>query len=792
MREKIMRVLFGDANKRQLKKYTPIVEKINSFEPEISQLSDADLTAKTAGFKSELSAGKTLDDLLPEAFAVVREAGKRVLNMRPFDVQLMGGIVMHQGGIAEMKTGEGKTLVSTLSAYLNALEGKGVYIVTVNDYLAKRDSEWMGQIFSFLGLTVGLVQSNIPPEERIKAYAADITYGTNNEFGFDYLRDNLAWDKESCCQTRRHFAIIDEVDSILIDEARTPLIISGPVQDSTEKYVDVVKAVRTLEADKDFTLDEKHKNVILTDDGVEKLEAAFGVDTIYSVENMSLAHMSIQCLRALYLYQNEVDYVVKDGQVMIVDEFTGRILEGRRYSDGLHQSIEAVEGVDIQEESQTLASVTYQNYFRMFPKLAGMTGTAATEAEEFEKIYGLNVVSMPTNKPIIRKDQADLIYKTKNGKLNAIVNKIKELNEKGQPVLVGTIAIEGSEELSKALRKAGVSHKVLNAKYHEKEAEIITSAGEKGSVTIATNMAGRGTDIKLGAGVKDLGGLFVLGTERHESRRIDNQLRGRAGRQGDEGETRFFVSLEDSLMRLFGSDRIKTVMDKLGMDEDTPIEHGLITSSIRKAQEKVEKYHFGVRKQILQFDDVLNKQRETVYALRDRLIQNVKLSDKVLEVIADILHTYETQLFPEGKVNWTTEKRAELAVLLQVIFPANNTAEAINIGLEKDGINGVIKLFQNTYLSKIKAYPPGLFEAMVVKRTMLMTLDRKWIDHLHNMDALREGIGLRAYGQKDPLIEYKVEGFDMFKDMLHAVNEEAISMILRAEIMKEQESVEQK
>ncbi len=786
-KESLLKLLFGDTNQKQVRQYTPIVQKINEFEHQLSDLSDDNLKEKTPYFKERLANGETLDQLLPEAFAVVREASKRVLGMRHFDVQMIGGIVLHEGKISEMKTGEGKTLVSTLAAYLNALEGKGVYIVTVNDYLAKRDSEWMGKLFEFLGLSVGLIQSNMRQDVRIAAYQADITYGTNNEFGFDYLRDHLLMDISECCQTRRHYAIIDEVDSILIDEARTPLIISGPIKNSTAKYIKVAKTINTLEKEVDFTLEEKTKTATLTEDGIQKIEAAFGVDTIYSIETMEIAHMAVQCLRAKYLFKNEVDYVVKDGEVMIVDEFTGRILDGRRYSEGLHQAIEAMEGVKIKEESQTLASITYQNYFRLFPKLSGMTGTAATEAEEFLKIYSLPVVTIPTNQPVKRQDNADLVYKTKVEKYKAIVTQIKELHQKRQPVLVGTISIDISELISRLLKKEGIPHNVLNAKYHEKEAEIIAKAGQKGAVTIATNMAGRGTDIVLGEGVVELGGLVVIGSERHESRRIDNQLRGRSGRQGDPGETRFYVALDDDLMRLFGSDRIAKVMDALGMPEDTPIEHSLITRSIQKAQSKVEKYYFGIRKQILQYDDVISKQRNTMYALRMQLMAGQHVQLKVQEMINDLIDGYITQLFPENKVEWNDEAVELMCEQLQVAFPIKNIKEVMDRSKTDPKLSFLKQTIFNVYLSKTNRYPEHIFEEIVSKRAILTTLDRKWVDHLHNMDVLREGIGLRAYGQRDPLIEYKLEAFSMFKEMIQSVREESISVIMRAEIVVNKE-----
>ena len=783
---KLLTTFLGDPHVRRLKEFTPLVEQINALESPLLGLSDAELAEKTTLFRQRLSEGLALDTLLPEAFAVVREASKRVLGLRHFDVQLIGGMVLHRGGIAEMKTGEGKTLMSTLAAYLNALEGKGVYLVTVNDYLARRDSEWMGQIFRFLGLTVGLIQSGMSPENRILAYQSDITYGTNNEFGFDYLRDNLVFDAAQMCQARRHFAIIDEVDSILIDEARTPLIISGAVAQSVSRYTSIAAVVRNFQIETHFTVEEKHKNAVLTEAGIVALEKALGLDNLYSAEHMEIPHIAVQCLRALHLFHVDVDYVVKDGEVIIVDEFTGRLMEGRRYSDGLHQSIEAIEGVLVQEESQTLASVTFQNYFRLFPKLAGMTGTALTEEAEFGNIYGLEVFVIPTHRAISRQDLPDLVYKSKMEKYRAIVQDIKAAHEKGQPVLVGTISIEISELLSKMLTKERIPHSVLNAKQHEKEAEIVANAGQKGRVTIATNMAGRGTDIALGEGVCDVGGLYVIGSERHESRRIDNQLRGRSGRQGDPGLSRFYVSLEDELMRLFGSERIRGIMDRLGMPDDTPIEHGMISKSIARAQTKVEQYHFGIRKQILQYDDVLNQQRESVYRLR----RDVLLANGLDAVVKDLVFKWVTT-----EIAQTFEKQPQVshpgyaAFVSRVshVFPIQNMDEVMPTLFSKPGGLAVSlsdSLYQ-FYLFRKNENHPDVFETFVVRRILLMTLDRKWIDHLHNMESLREGIGLRAYGQRDPLIEYKIESYDMFLSLMHGVSEEALGAIVRATIVTE-------
>ncbi|RAP37791.1 preprotein translocase subunit SecA [Candidatus Marinamargulisbacteria bacterium SCGC AAA071-K20] len=779
----IIRKIVGDPQQKLIKHFQPSVDAINALESQFESQSDEDLVSNTEKFRKRLQNGETLDDILPEAFSVVRECSKRVLKMRHFDVQLIGGMVLHTGCIAEMKTGEGKTLMSTLPAYLNALEGKGVYIVTVNDYLAKRDSEWMAQIFNYLGLSVGLIQNNMSPQDRLEAYKADITYGTNNEFGFDYLRDNLAWDLDQCSQTRRHYAIIDEVDSILIDEARTPLIISGPIEDSTSKYLKLSMVVKTLKNEIDFTLEEKHKNVVLTDSGVDKLEKELNVENIYTVENMDIAHMAVQCLRAIHLYKKDVDYVVKNGEIYIVDEFTGRLMEGRRYSDGLHQSIEAIEGLKIREESQTLASITFQNYFRMFDKLAGMTGTALTEASEFENIYSLSVSPIPTNKPMIREDKSDVVYKTKDEKYKAIVNDIAKLNKEGKPVLVGTIAIETSELLSRMLTKKGVIHTVLNAKQHEKEADIISSAGKKGAVTIATNMAGRGTDIVLGEGVVSCGGLHVIGSERHESRRIDNQLRGRSGRQGDPGWSRFYVSLDDELMRLFGSDRIARVMDRLGVPSDTPIEHGLISKSIEKAQSKVEKYHFGMRKQILQYDDVMNKQRESIYGIRRRMMELKKVEELTKEIIRDLVST----ILSEVEAEKTKGISISCVDQLKAIFPIENISSYKGKKYNEVIKSEIIDLCHSFYKSRRDEYPAGLFDEVVTKRVFMMNLDRKWVDHQSNMDVLREGIGLRAYGQRDPLIEYKREAFDLFRSLLFDIYQESWQLINRAALVSEDE-----
>jgi preprotein translocase subunit SecA len=737
--------LIKSADERKIKTYQPLVARINELEPEVQKLSDEELRDQTRIFKERLAQGETLDQLLPEAFAVVREASIRTIGLRHFDVQLMGGIILHQGKIAEMKTGEGKTLVATLAVYLNALEGKGVHVVTVNDYLAKRDSEWMGPIYRALGLSVGVIQHWMEAAERKAAYAADVTYGTNNEFGFDYLRDNMALSLEECVQRELHYAIVDEVDSILIDEARTPLIISGVVQDTVQNYLKANEIARRLTKGVDFTTDEKTKNAILTEHGIKKIEKMLGIDYLFDLAHIDLAHQIIQSLRAWHLFQKNVDYVVKEGEVIIVDEFTGRLMIGRRYSEGLHQAIEAKEGVEVREESQTLATITFQNYFRLYKKLAGMTGTAKTEEEEFWKIYGLEVIVVPTYKPVIRIDYPDLVYKNKRAKFHAVVNEIEHWHQMGRPVLVGTISIENSELLSEMLRRRGIPHHVLNAKHHEKEAEIIAKAGQKGMVTISTNMAGRGTDIVLGEGVVELGGLHVIGTERHESRRIDNQLRGRAGRLGDPGSSRFYVSLEDDLMKFFGSQRVAAMMERLGIDEDTPIEHRFITKAIENAQKKVEQYHFSIRKQVLEFDDVMNRQRETIYALRRRILEGKNLKEKILEMIGQMA---EEQ--PE-------EERKE--------FKERLIAD---------------------YFAKEKEVGESLMRE-IEKQVMLRVLDAAWIEQLHNLDVLREGIGLRGWGGRDPLIEYKIEGYAMFQEMMRGVREQILDMILKVQVTREEE-----
>ena len=763
------------------------VEKINELEPSLEGLSDASLVAKTAYFKERIENGESLEDILPEAFAVVREASRRVLGMRHFDVQLLGGICLHEGKIAEMRTGEGKTLVATLPTYLNALTGNGVHIITVNDYLAKRDSEWMGKLYRFLGLSVGLIVHGLSFNERKESYSADITYGTNNEFGFDYLRDNMVIYADQMVQRELNYAIVDEVDSILVDEARTPLIISGPGDKSTELYGVVAKAIIQLKEGEDYTVDEKAKAVLPTEFGIAKIEKALNVTNLYDHENIELSHHFNQALRAKALMHRDRDYVVRDGEVVIVDEFTGRLMFGRRYSDGLHQAIEAKEGVKVERESQTLATITFQNYFRMYGKLAGMTGTAKTEEDEFLKIYGLPVIVIPTNKEIARVDFPDVIYKTKKAKYKAVIEAIKEANAKGQPVLVGTTSIAQSEELSIVLKKSGIQHNVLNAKYHEMEAQIISGAGQKGAVTIATNMAGRGTDIVLGEGVAELGGLHIIGTERHESRRIDNQLRGRAGRQGDNGSSRFYLSLEDDLMRLFGSDNIASIMDKLGMDENEPIEHQLITRSIEQAQKKVEGRNFDIRKHVLQYDDVMNQQREVIYGQRRQILMGEGLKENIMSMINQMIDQYmdlyaNEKLYPEDwDVNSLAESCTNLFAPKGRLVPEE--LEKFSRDELKDELYSVAKEAYDLREAMFGA--DGMRE--LEKVVMLKVVDNKWIEHLDHMDMLREGITLRAYGQRDPLIEYKIEAFDMFERMIANIQEEIARTVFQVNIVVQPE-----
>ena len=782
-----LKKLFGDDNENEIRRMEEYVERINALEPAMKQLSDASLAAKTVEFRQRLENGETLELLLPEAFAVVREASLRTTGMRHFDVQLLGGVTLHEGKIAEMKTGEGKTLVATLPVYLNALEGKGVHLVTVNDYLAKRDSEWMGQIYRFLGLSVGLIAHGLDFADRKAAYAADITYGTNNEFGFDYLRDNMVIYAEQMVQRPLHYAIVDEVDSILIDEARTPLIISGPGEKSTDLYYVLAKVVPKLREGEVFTIDEKLHTVAPTEAGIAKAERALNVKNLYENENMELSHHFNQALRAHALMHRDKDYVVKDGEVIIVDEFTGRLMFGRRYSDGLHQAIEAKEGVKIERESQTLATITFQNYFRMYKKLAGMTGTAKTEEQEFRKIYALDVVVIPTHRSMVRTDFPDVIYKTKRAKYKAAVNEIAELNAKGQPVLVGTTSIAQSEALSDMLKRQGVVHNVLNAKFHEMEAQIISQAGQPGAVTIATNMAGRGTDIVLGEGVPALGGLHIIGTERHESRRIDNQLRGRSGRQGDPGSSRFYLSLEDDLMRLFGADNISSLMDKLGMEEDEPIEHALISRSIEQAQKKVEAHHFNTRKHVLEYDDVMNQQREVIYGQRRQILHGENLRENIFFMIGKLADR-GLQLFADEKSHpedWDFDALIEYAEDLFAAEGDLKKAELEQMNREELREELIDAANENYDRRELLFGAENMRD--LEKVVMLKVVDAKWMEHLDAMDMLRQGIGLRAYGQKDPLIEYKIEAFDMFGQMIENIQEDIVRYIYRVNIVTQVE-----
>lgn len=759
----------------------PIVRRINDLEPKLAGLSDASLQEKTFEFKNRLANGETLDDILPEAFAVVREASRRVTGMRHFDVQLLGGIVLHRGDIAEMRTGEGKTLVATLPVYLNALTGKGVHVVTVNDYLATRDSEDMGRIYKFLGLSVGLIVHDLTYDQRRRAYNADVTYGTNNEFGFDYLRDNMVISEDQMVQRPLNYCIVDEVDSILIDEARTPLIISGPGEKSTDLYYTLAGIVKTFTKD-DYTMDEKQKTIAPTDSGVAKVEKMLGISNMFDNEHLDLNHLVIQALRARFMMHRDKDYVVKNGEIVIVDEFTGRLMFGRRYSDGLHQSIEAKENVKVQGESKTLATITFQNYFRMYEKLAGMTGTAKTEEDEFNKIYKLDVYVIPTNKPAIRKDLPDVIYKTKNAKYRAVVREVKKRHATGQPILVGTTSINQSEILSQLLDKENIVHNVLNAKYHEKEAEIIKNAGQKGMVTIATNMAGRGTDIKLGPGVAELGGLMIIGTERHESRRIDNQLRGRAGRQGDPGTTQFFLSLEDDLMRIFGSDNISKFMDKLGMDEDEPITAKMITRSIEKAQKKVESHNFEIRKYVLEYDDVMNQQREVLYGQRRQVLTADSLRDTIMGMVDDIIHDgldkyADEKLYPE---EW--DFAGLLAQMQQYFVPKNATTVEELENLSRVEVQDKLKqIAVDLYDERLEEIGETTMKELE-KAIMLRVVDSKWMDHLDAMDALKEGINLRAYGQKNPLVEYKFEAYEMFEEMIDSIKRTVVTFLYHIQV----------
>ena len=817
----ILKKLIGTKNEREISRMMPIVEQINALEAGIATLSDSQLKDKTSEFRQRLESGETLDDLLPEAFAVVREASRRVLKMRHFDVQLLGGIVLHEGRIAEMKTGEGKTLVATLPVYLNALEGRGVHIVTVNDYLASRDAQWMGPLYNFLGMSVGIIVHGLTDEERQVSYLANITYGTNNEFGFDYLRDNMKYDISQFAQRELNFAIVDEVDSILVDEARTPLIISGPSEESTDKYYNIDKIIPRLQKEIDYTVDEKARTAILTEEGNIKAERLLGAGNLYDPSNIELVHHVLQGLKAHTLFKRDVDYVVKDGEVIIVDEFTGRLMPGRRWSDGLHQAVEAKEGVKIASENQTLATITFQNYFRMYKKLAGMTGTAETEAEEFAKIYSLDVLVMPTNKPMIRADHPDVIYKTENGKFKAAINEIEELHKRGQPVLVGTISIEKSELLSSLLKKKDIRHSVLNAKYHEKEAEIISQAGRSGAVTIATNMAGRGTDIILGGNpsgiardmlrdspeytdedwakalsqaeqkciadkekVLALGGLHIMGTERHEARRIDNQLRGRSGRQGDPGSTRFYLSLEDDLMRIFGSDKISGLMGRLGMDEDVPIENRMVSKAIENAQKKVESQNFDIRKHLLEYDDVMNKQRTEIYAFRREILQGGdNLRQRIQSMIEDIIEEL-LDIYCPAETKFSEWDTKGLKDSLYGIFSLVVDAIPENIQELRETLISGVKESYDRKEAEVGQEMMLYLEKMIV----LQVVDSQWKDHLLAMDHLKEGIGLRGYGQRDPLVEYKKEAFDIFSEMSGRISTEIVTRLFKIQIQRNQEA----
>lgn len=777
---------FIDSNdtKKDIKKLEKVVEKINSFTDKIAALSDEQLQGKTEEFRGRLDKGETLDDLLPEAYAVVREASSRVLGMRHFDVQLMGGITLHQGRIAEMKTGEGKTLVATLPVYLNALSGKGVHVITVNDYLATRDSEQMGQLYNFLGLSVGLIVHGLDFDQRKEAYNADITYGTNNEYGFDYLRDNMVMRPEHMVQRELNYALVDEVDSILIDEARTPLIISGAADKPKEYYTIVAKIIPRLRAETDYTVDEKAKNVTLTEEGVDHVEKLLGIDNLADESNMELAHHVNQGLRAHVIMHRDKDYVVKDGQVIIVDEFTGRLMFGRRYSEGLHQAIEAKENVKIEKESQTLATITFQNYFRMYNKLAGMTGTAKTEEDEFRGIYSMDVVTIPTNKPVVREDRADIVYRTQPGKFNAIAEKVAERYQTGQPVLVGTVSIEISEMLSEVLKRKGIAHQVLNAKYHEKEAEIIAQAGQRSAVTIATNMAGRGTDIVLGEGVKELGGLYIIGTERHESRRIDNQLRGRSGRQGDPGFTQFYISLEDELMRRFGADNITGIMDKIGMDDDMPIENKMISRSIETAQKRVEARNFEIRKNVLEYDNIMNKQREIIYAQRRQVLMGENMSESIINMVEVVAANIVDEVaggekYPEQWDMELLQQRMQEAFFLPEPV---NTEELLPMEYD-EVVSHLQEKARNRYAQRLEELGAETFHELE-RVILLKNVDTKWMEHLDAMDQLRQGINLRAYGQRNPLDEYRNEAFDMFSQMIAEIQYETVRLIFRVTIVE--------
>jgi preprotein translocase subunit SecA len=782
---------FGSKNDRVLKRLHPLVEAVNQQEPAAAALDDEALRGRTAEFRRRLENGEPLDSLIPEAFATVREASRRTLKMRHFDVQLIGGAVLHHGKIAEMKTGEGKTLVATLAAYLNALTGRGVHVVTVNDYLARRDTEWMGQIYRFLGMTVGTILHGMDDRQRQEAYGCDITYGTNNEFGFDYLRDNMKFERASLVQRPLNFAIVDEVDSILIDEARTPLIISGPAERSTDLYYRANQVIPQLRRDRHYAIDEKARSATLSEEGVARVEALLEVENIYDPASIEILHHVNQALKAHALFKRDVDYIVKDGEVIIVDEFTGRLMPGRRYSDGLHQALEAKEGVKIENENQTLATITFQNYFRMYAKLAGMTGTADTEAAEFKKIYALDVVVVPTNRPMIRTDFPDVIYKTRREKFEAAIDEIRELHAKGQPVLVGTVSIDVSEAVAGELKKRGIPHNVLNAKNHEGEAEIIAQAGQRGAVTISTNMAGRGTDIVLGEGVVDLGGLHIIGTERHESRRIDNQLRGRSGRQGDPGSSRFYLALEDDLLRIFGGERITGIMERLGMQDGEPIEHNLISRAIENAQSKVEAHNFEIRKQLLEYDDVMNQQREVIYRQRREALDGENLRPAIEEMIREaagkIAALHVDERAPAHEWDFEAINQSVFDRFALRLAPLDDAALD---GLSGEGLDALI--FQEAvarYDEKERLF--GLEEFRQLERfVMLQTVDARWKDHLLTMDHLKEGIGLRGYAQQNPLLVYKKEGFQAFQDMIERITDETLRILFRIQLAEPERVVE--
>lgn len=774
--------IFGTYSEREVKRIIPIVDKIDSLDESMQKLTDEQLKAKTEEFKKRLNEGETLNDILPEAFAVVREASSRTIGLKHFREQLIGGIVLHQGRIAEMKTGEGKTLVATLPAYLNALSGKGVHIVTVNDYLAKRDRDWMAQVYEFLGLTVGVIIHNLTQQERQEAYGCDITYGTNNEYGFDYLRDNMVVYKEQRVQRELNFAIVDEVDSILIDEARTPLIISGEGEKSTDFYKVADFFVKTLKVEKDYTVDEKSNSVILTDEGVEAAEKFFRIENYADPNQMELQHHVTQALKANYIMKKDKDYMVKDGEVMIVDEFTGRLMEGRRYSDGLHQAIEAKEGVNVQRESKTLATITFQNYFRMFKKLSGMTGTALTEENEFREIYGLDVIVIPTHRPIARIDYPDVVYKSEKAKFNAIVEEILETHKTGQPVLVGTVSIEKSEVLSALLKRRGIPHQVLNAKYHEKEAEIVSHAGEMGMVTIATNMAGRGTDIKLGEGVTEVGGLKIIGTERHESRRIDNQLRGRSGRQGDPGSSRFYISLEDDLMRIFGSDRLQGLVEKAGFTDTDAIESKMVSNAIERAQKKVEGNNFDIRKTLLGYDDVMNQQREVIYQQRTDVLEGKDIKEQIEEMMKDVLYSAVDSHLSGLEEEIKTDLEKLVHYVEDVCIPHGVLKVDELENMSNDEIKEkILSIAKEIYAKKEEEF--GSESLREIERVILLrVVDTKWMDHIDNMDHLKQGMGLRAYKQQDPVQAYQFEGSEMFNEMIYNIKSDTIRHLFRVKM----------